>query len=302
MRLKNGIFLFLGALIWGTAFVAQSLGNNYMGPLTFQAARSVLAVAFLLPIVLVRNHMRRARIAAGDTQVFVPDRQKTLRGGILAGIFLTAASGFQQIGLIGTDVGKSGFLTALYIVLVPVISFLFTRRSSLKIWISVAIAVLGLYCLCINGQFRIAPYDAVLISCAFLFACQITVIDRFCVGTDSIELSLLQFVVCLVLSSVLCFIFEKPSLQGIAAGILPLLYAGILSSGVAYTFQIIGQKGQDPAIASLIMSLESVISALSGWLFLGQTLTNREFLGCVLMFTAIIFAQLPERKKTAARG
>lgn len=283
----------LGALIWGTAFVAQSEGNNYMGPVTFQAARSVLGVLFLLPLVLVRRHFRNRRIAEGDRNVPVYSTGTTLLGGLVTGLFLTAASTLQQVGLVGTDVGKSGFLTDFYIVLVPVIAFFLTGRSSLKVWLSVAVAAAGLYFLCFNGTAGIGRYDLVLILCAFFFACQITCVDYFVRYCDAVELSLMQFVTTTVISVILSFVLETPEWFGILRGWFPVFYAGILSSGVAYTLQIVGQKGQDPTIASLIMSMESVISVISGWLVLGQTLTVTEGIGCALMFAAIILAQVP---------
>ena len=302
MRLRNGLYLCLGALIWGTAFVAQSEGNHYMGPVTFQAARSVLAVLFLLPLVLVRKHARDRRIAEGDRNVPVYSRSKLLLGGLCTGAFLTASSTLQQIGLVGTDVGKSGFLTDLYIVLVPVLAFFLTGKSSLRIWISVLIAALGLYFLCFGGSVEIGRYDLILILCAFFFACQITCVDYFCRFCDGVELSLMQFVTTTVISVILSFMFEKPEIGGILEGWFPLFYAGILSSGVAYTLQIVGQKGQDPTVASLIMSLESVISVISGWLILHQTLSVQEGLGCALMFLATIFAQSPIGRKKAAEA
>lgn len=300
MKLRNGIYLLIGAFIWGTAFVAQSVGNNYMGPVTFQAARSWLAVIVLLPLVLLRRHFRRKRAAQGDRNVPQYTVKDTVIGCLVTGIFFTAASTFQQIGLVGTEVGKGGFLTDLYIVLVPVLAFILYRRSNIRVWIGVAVAALGMYFLCVsNGFSSISGYDLVLILCAFLFACQITCVDYFVNTVDDVTLSMGQFLVSGIISSVLAPALETVNFSGILEGWFPVFYAGVFSSGIAYTFQIVGQKGQDPTIASLIMSLESVFSALSGWIILHQTLSGRELFGCALMFAAIVLTQLPYGGKAA---
>lgn len=299
MKPKNALLLILCSFIWGTAFVAQSVGNNFMGPVTFQGVRSVLAALTLLPLVLVRRHYRNRRIAAGDRNVVAPDRKATITGGVLSGIFLTAASILQQTALTGTTVGKGGFLTALYIVMVPVFLFFLTRKADVKVWISVAIAVGGMYFLCLagKGESGIGRYDLMLIFCAILFAFQILTIDHYGSLTDGIELSFAQFATAAVLGMLLAFLSEHPTLSGVFSGWFPLVYCGVLSSAVAYTFQIIGQKGQNPSIASLFMSLESVFSVLAGWVLLHQVLSRDEIIGCVLMFTAIITAQLPKRER-----
>jgi drug/metabolite transporter (DMT)-like permease len=295
----NALMLFACALIWGTAFVAQSVGNNYMGPITFQASRSVLAIVVLLPLVLVRSRARTKRIKANDRNVQTYSFRTTVKGGLLCGLMLCSASILQQIGITGTDVGKSGFITAMYIVLVPVLSFFISRKASIRVWISVAIAVTGLYFLCVSGGSLagITKYDLMLVACAFLFSLQIILIDYFAKNVDGVELSLGQFITTTVISVILMFVFERPQISDIISGAFPVIYAGIMSSGVAYTLQIVGQKGQDPTISSLIMSLESVISVLAGWVILGQKLTAREGVGCILMFLAIILAQLPDKKR-----
>ncbi len=295
----NALMLFACALIWGTAFVAQSVGNNYMGPITFQASRSVLAIVVLLPLVLVRSRARTKRIKANDRNVQTYSFRTTVKGGLLCGLMLCSASILQQIGITGTDVGKSGFITAMYIVLVPVLSFFISRKASIRVWISVAIAVTGLYFLCVSGGSLagITKCDLMLVACAFLFSLQIILIDYFAKNVDGVELSLGQFITTTVISVILMFVFERPQISDIISGAFPVIYAGIMSSGVAYTLQIVGQKGQDPTISSLIMSLESVISVLAGWVILGQKLTAREGVGCILMFLAIILAQLPDKKR-----
>ena len=286
---KNAGMLFVCALIWGTAFVAQSLGNGFMGPITFQALRSVLGTLTLLPFVLAR----RERIRRGeDRQERALRLKATIAGGAVTGFFLCAASILQQTAMINTDVGKCGFITALYIVLVPVLSAFFGSRTSARVWISVGTAVAGLYFLCVTGTLKLGLSDLMLMACAFLFACQILAIDRYAKHADGIELSFAEFLFSAVFAFILAFLMEKPAEADLMGGLLPLLYAGVFSSGIAYTLQILGQQGQDPTVSSLIMSLESVISVIAGWLLLKQHLSGRELLGCVFMFAAIVMAQL----------
>lgn len=204
----------------------------------------------------------------------------------------------QQFALLYTPVGKAGFLTACYILIVPLLGLLFGRKCGLKHWCGVALAMAGLYFLCMTGgSFGFAMGDLIGLSCALLFSIHITVIDHFSPMVDGVKMSCIQFFFCAILSGIGMLIFEQPSFANILAAWKPILYAGAMSSGVGYTLQIVGQKGMNPAVASLIMSLESVISVIAGWLILGQALSGREIFGCVLMFGAIVLAQLPERKK-----
>ena len=215
------------------------------------------------------------------------------------GTALCAGSITQQFALLYTPVGKAGFLTACYILIVPLLGLLFGRRCGVKHWCGVALAMAGLYFLCMTGgSFGFAMGDLIGLSCALLFSIHITVIDHFSPMVDGVKMSCIQFFFCAILSGIGMLIFEQPSFANILAAWKPILYAGAMSSGVGYTLQIIGQKGMNPAVASLIMSLESVISVIAGWLILGQALSGREIFGCVLMFGAIVLAQLPERKKT----
>lgn len=288
MRLpaKNAVFLFLAALIWGTAFVAQSVGMDYVGPFTFNACRYVIGSAVLLPLVLLRK--RRA-----GTGIF---SRNDLRAGAACGFFLAVASNLQQAGIMTTDVGKAGFLTAMYIVIVPVLHFFLTRRSSLRLWISAAIAAAGLYFLSISGSWTLETGDILLILCAFVFSLHILCIDHFSGTSDGVTVSCLQFLTAAVLSWAGALLTETVLWDTIRQAGPAILYAGVFSCGVAYTLQIIGQKGADPGPASLILSLESVVSVAAGFLFLGQALTVRELLGCALMFLAIVLVQLPEKK------
>ena len=288
MRLpaKNAVFLFLAALIWGTAFVAQSVGMDYVGPFTFNACRYVIGSAVLLPLVLLRK--RRA-----GTGIF---SRNDLRAGAACGFFLAVASNLQQAGIMTTDVGKAGFLTAMYIVIVPVLHFFLTRRSSLRLWISAAIAAAGLYFLSISGSWTLETGDILLILCAFVFSLHILCIDHFSGTSDGVTVSCLQFLTAAVLSWAGALLTETVLWDTIRQAGPAILYAGVFSCGVAYTLQIIGQKGADPGPASLILSLESVVSVIAGFIILGQALTARELLGCALMFLAIVLVQLPEKK------
>ena len=302
MPFINAVYCFLAALIWGTAFVAQKIGGDVMGPLSFNGIRSLLGFCALLPLVIIRGHHRN-RFKDREPYVSAPYNLRTsIIGGMTCGFFLCLGSTLQQISIGYTDVGKAGFLTALYMVLVPVLSFFMTGRSSKKVWTAVCIALAGLYCLCMkSGEgLHIAGADYLLILCALVYAMQIMSVDHFVALTDGIEIAAGQLLTTGVVCTILAVIIEHPDprMFGID-GWLSLLYAGIMSSGIAYTLQVVGQKGADPAIASLIMSLESVISAISGFVFLHQRLSSREVLGCVLMFSAIILVQLPVKRKAA---
>ena len=291
---KHSLMLMLCAFIWGTAFVAQSAGSG-MGAYSFLAGRSWLAVLVLLPTVYAFDGLHRRQGAAYGWPVDPADRRTLLTAGLCCGTLLFAASAAQQIGItLNPSTAKAGFLTAMYVVLVPVFGLFLGRRGSLRLWLSMVIAVGGLYLLCMkNGFGGIESSDWILLSCAVLFSFQIMAVDHFSPLVDGVRLSLLQFVVVAVESSVAAFLFEAPTLAEFSENLLPLAYCGVLSSGVAYTLQILGQKDLNPAIASLIMCLESVFSALGGWLILHQSLSLREGFGCALIFAAVVLAQLP---------
>lgn len=293
MPLKNSLILLAAATIWGTAFVAQSAGMDYMGPLTFNGIRYFLGAGVLSPFVIGRKILAdRTRKAGAVPPVQRPSVSRILTGGALCGFFLCVASNFQQFAILSVDVGKAGFLTAMYIVIVPVLAFFRTGHTWLRLWISVALACAGLYFLSISGAMRFESGDAALVICAFVFSLHIMCIDSFG-DVDGVLLSFLQFLVAGTLSLAAALAVETISVSGVLTGWFPLVYAGVFSCGIAYTFQIIGQKGADPAAASLILSLESVVSVLAGFLLLGQKLSARELFGCVLMFIAIILVQLP---------
>lgn len=284
------------ATIWGVAFVAQSVGMEYIGPFTFNAIRCVLGGLVLIPVILV---LKKKKETGAENQE-KEDKKTLWTGGIACGVILCIASNLQQFGIMEASVGKSGFFTALYIVMIPVIGIFIGKRPGIKLWFCVALAVVGMYLLCMkDGSFTIERADIMLLLCALAFSFHILVVDYFSPKVDGVKMSCIQFFVCGVLSAVGMLFTETPDISNIQAAWLPLLYAGLLSCGVGYTLQIVGQKGINPVIASLIMSLESVISALAGWVILGQVLSPKEILGCVLMFVAIIITQIPiGNKKT----
>lgn len=288
------MILFVTATIWGVAFVAQSVGMDYVGPYTFIAARNVIALLVLLPWMAFRDRSSRKRGGSGAQK---NDRKSLLTGGVCCGICLFAASVLQQYGMKYTTVGKAGFITAMYIVLVPVFGIFLKKKTGVKVWLAVAVALAGLYLLCMTtGDFYLQKGDIYILGCAAVFAVHILVVDHFSPMVDGVKLSCVQFAVNAILGTGMLLLLERPDLSDLVAAWLPIVYAGALSSGVGYTFQIIGQKGMNPTAASLILSLESVISVLAGWLLLHQALTARELAGCALVFAAIILVQLPVKE------
>ena len=293
MKIKNGIMLVLTAFIWGTAFVAQSVGMDYLGPFTFNGVRSLIGGAALLPCIWLFQKGKGKATEKPSRGA----RKELIAGGIACGLLLFAASSLQQIGIQYTTAGKAGFITAFYIVIVPVLGIFLHKKISGKVWGAVAIALAGLYFLCITEKFAVGKGDILIFLCALVFSIHILVIDYFSPKVDGVKMSCIQFFVCGIVSLPPMFFTETPKIGAIVEGWAPLLYAGVLSCGVAYTLQIIGQKNVNPAVASLILSLESCFSVLAGWMVLGEKLSVRESVGCVLMFAAIILAQLPDRKK-----
>lgn len=292
VNIKNPLILLVTALIWGFAFVAQSVGMDYVGPFTFNCVRNILGGLVLLPVIAVIGVFRKKDSQAEKTDVNT-DNKTLLTGGVLCGISLMAASTFQQFGIMYTSVGKAGFLTALYIIIVPVLGLLLGKKCGSRVWVGVVLALIGFYLLCMTGgSFAIEKGDVYLVVSAFLFAIQILAVDKYSPLVDCVKMACIQFFVCGVLSGVFMLIFEGFNISGVMAAAVPILYAGILSCGAGYTLQIIGQKNYNPAIASLIMSLESVFSVLGGWFILHQTMSVREYAGCAVIFIAVILAQL----------
>ncbi len=301
--LKNSLILLLTATIWGTTFVAQSEGGDAVGAFTFNAVRNLIGSLVLIPVIFL---LKLLNPPATDTtsdstpaqgNVFSRNRALIL-GGISCGICLCLASNFQQVGILYTSVGKAGFITACYIVIVPILGLFMKKKCNPFIWVAVGLALVGLYLLCITNGFSIGKGDILVLICAFLFSLHILVIDYFSPKVDGVKMSCIQFLVCGLLTAIPALIFEHPQLSDFHGAWGAILYAGIMSCGVAYTLQIVGQKNMNPAVASLILSLESCISVLAGWIILGQNLTRKEILGCVIMFGAIVLAQLPQKEKS----
>ena len=294
MKMKNkfqGIISLLGAtLIWGSAFIAQSVGMELIGPFTFQTVRCGLAVLFLIPLTLLfdKGNLRLWKAKWMDKRLW--------KGGLICGMALFAAASMQQVGLVYTDAGKAGFITAMYIVLVPVLGLFLKRKPPKSALFSVILAVVGLYLLSCMGVSRINLGDILLMGCALGYAVQITCVDSVAEGLDGMRLNCVQALVTTVLSVPFMLFTEEVNSANVLACWLPLCYAGVLSMGVAYTLQIVGQKHLEATTAALIMSLESVIAALCGWLILKETMTTTELLGCGLVFAAVILSQLPEKK------
>ncbi len=301
MKPKNAFLLFMAAFIWGIAFVAQSSAAAYIRPFTFNGIRCLIGGLTLLPLVFIMQFQKRKTLPPGESfdknRLFSPEDLKNgLTGGLCCGICLCLGSTLQQFGIEQTTVGKAGFITALYIVFVPIVSALFLRKKiALPVALSVILGLAGLFLLCMSEQFSIGKGDFYVLLCSFAFTAHILVIDHFSAKADGVLLSCIQFLTCGIISLPFIFFMEKPQWNQIFSAKIPILYAGILSCGVAYTLQIVGQKNTNPTIASLILSLESVVSVLAGWILLKQTLSGREIAGCIVMFAAIIIAQLPSR-------
>ena len=311
-KLQNTFFLFLTAMIWGAAFVAQSVSMDYIGPFTFICLRSVIGGLFLIPVIIVLDGIRKksqnesADVVNSENILHIETEEKQrlswknkqlIEGGIVCGIFLFFANCFQQTGIQYTTVGKAGFITTFYIIIVPLIGLFFKKYCGILTWIGVVIALAGLYFLCITQKLTIQRGDALILCCSVLYAGQILAIDHYNPFVDGVKMSCIQFLTGGILGAVFMLLFENPSIAMILSAAGPILYTGIMSTGVGYTLQIVGQKGLNPTVAALILSLESVFSALSGYLFLHQVLTTRELIGCALMFIAIVLAQLPDIRR-----
>lgn len=288
-RLVSTLLLLLASIIWGFAMAAQSVGAALVGPCTFVFLRFLLGAIVLAPVSLLVARKQPLPIRQED-------RKQARLGGLLCGLFLGFASLAQQAGLSGTSAGKAGFITALYIILVPLAGLFLGRKPQKKIWLCAALGLLGLYCISVTERFTVGLGDALEMLCAIIFTAQILCIDRFSGRVQNpVLLAAAEFSVASFVGLIGMLLFEKPLMEDILAAWLPLVYAGVLSGAVGYTLQILGQKHVEPAVATLLMSLEAVFSALAGWLLLGQTLTLRELLGCALVFAAVLLAQLPVR-------
>ena len=296
-NIRNSFLLLLAAVIWGVSFVAQSVGMEYIGPFAFNGIRCLIGGLVLIPVILLLNRNKASGQKEAELSGHPVNRRNCLlAGGIICGICLFLASTFQQFGIQYTTVGKAGFITAFYIILVPIFGLFLKKKCTPLIWISVLLALGGLYLLCIKDGFSIGLGDIYVFICAILFSVHILVIDYFSPRVDGVKLACIQFFICGVLSVICMLIFESSTtLTAVLSAWKPLLYAGALSCGVAYTLQIIGQRNMNPTVASLLLSMESCISVIAGWLILGQALTLREIGGCVLMFIAIVLAQVHDK-------
>ena len=297
-KLFGPFILLLTAIIWGTAFVAQRSGMDSIEPLTFTAARMILAAVVLgIPAIIIALRDRRAM-----TPEAMETRKKktkyTLIGGIGCGTFLATATIFQQYGIVETSAGKAGFITALYMLLVPILSLvLFRKKGTWLVWLAVVIGVGGMYLLCMNEQFSMTRGDALLCVCALLFSGHILFCDHFIGQANPLQMSAVQFATASVISTVAAFIAEQPSWEKIGSAAIPILYCGLISGGVGYTLQMVGQKYTDATVASLLMSLESVFAVLAGVIVLHESMNAREIWGSIILFAAIILVQIPLPKK-----
>ena len=299
-QIRNSILLVFTAFIWGIAFVAQSEGGNAVGPFTFNGVRSLIGSIVLLPVIALLDRMK----LTSKKPVTKAEKKMLLIGGVSCGVILFLASSAQQLGIyLGTPAGKAGFLTACYILLVPVLGLFLKKKCGVKVWVGIAITLVGLYLLCMSETLRLQRSDLLLLVCALLFAVHILVVDYFSPQVDGVRMSCIQFFVCGILSLIPMFFSEMRAGADVwlanltdPGAWLAILYAGVLSCGVGYTLQIVGQNGINPTVASMLLSLESVFSVLAGWIILKQSLGAKELLGCGLIFIAIILAQLPEKK------
>ena len=286
--------LLLTAMIWGTAFVAQRVGMESIEPITFNAARMALAAVAVGLVSLLTGRKEKNAPPWHSEEERKLYRRNTLLGGLCCGVFLAAASIFQQMGLVYTSAGKAGFITAMYILLVPVIGFVFLKKkNSWLVWLAVLMGVAGLYCLCVTESFTLARGDALVCLCAVVFSFHILAVDHFVRFGDPIRISAIQFAAATVISAAAAFFAESPDAGKLSSALIPILYCGLISGGIGYTLQIVGQKYTDPTVASLLMSLESVFAVLAGALLLRERMSPRELAGCAVMFAAVVLVQIP---------
>lgn len=292
-KIRGSIFLLVASIIWGAAFVAQDTGMNYVRAFTFNGIRMLIGAVVLIPVILI---FCKKTEPYGNKKADIMPTKTEWFAGALCGVVLFLSSSLQQIGIsLYSDseaaAGKAGFITALYIVIVPVLGLFARKKVSYSVWVGIALAVFGMYMLCMTSGLSLSAPDIFVLLCAVAFSFHILTVDKFASLVNGIKLSAIQFMVCGLLSLICMFIFEAPKLSEILSAAVPILYAGVLSSGVAYTFQILGQKDTDPTVASILMSLESVFAAITGAMF-GERLSARELIGCILVFAAVIISQL----------
>ena len=294
-KMQSNILLLLTAIIWGSAFVAQKSGMDYVEPFTFNGIRTFIGGLVLIPVIFFMEKKNPPEEISRDEKT--KNNKELLIGGICCGLALFAASSLQQFGVSYTTAGKAGFITTLYVVFVPIISVLLRKKVRPIMWLCVAMGAVGLYLLCMtDASFRLTFGDTLVLLCAVAFAVHILTVDHFSPKMDGIKLSCIQFLTVGIVSMVCMFIFEHPDIHAILDCAVPILYAGMLSCGLGYTFQVVAQKHAEPTVASLLMSLESVFAVVFGALLLHETMSMRELSGCLIIFIAVIISQLPEKK------
>ncbi len=292
-KMRGNLMLLLTALIWGSAFVAQSAGMEYVKPFTYNAVRTLIGGLVLIPVIFFFDKIKPVDQRPSPEEQKVINRNSVI-GGICCGVILCVASSFQQYGVSMTTAGKAGFITALYIVIVPLMGVFIKKKIPKIIWFCVTIAVAGFYLLCVKEGFSVSTGDLLVLCCAFFFSMHIMVIDHFgAKQVDGVRMSCVQFLVAGAITLIPMFLFETPTLDGLWAAKVTILYAGVMSCGVAYTLQILGQRDTDPTVATMIMSLESVFAVLFDWLIMNTSMSLKEFSGCILVFAAVILAQIP---------
>ncbi len=295
-KLLGNALLFLTAMIWGTAFVGQRVGMESIEPITFNAARMTLSAVMIgVLAILLAKRKKDLPASAEETKKYW---KNTVVGGVFCGIFLGAASIFQQMGLVYTTAGKAGFITAMYMLFVPIIHFLlFRKKNSLFVWLAVLMGLAGMYLLCVTEKLSLTFGDGLVLVCAVLFSGHILCCDHFAPLGDAISISAVQFLTASVISWIFAFLTETPTAEKILSAVIPILYCGVMSGGIGYTLQIVAQKYTDPTIASLLMSLESVFAVLAGVFLLNEKMSTREIFGCIVMFAAIVLVQIPFPQK-----
>jgi drug/metabolite transporter (DMT)-like permease len=285
--MKSNFLLLITAMIWGFAFVAQRSGMEFLGPFTFNAVRFTLGGISLIPLLLInkrRNFKNKQLPPLSSNKIL-------LKGGIIAGLILFFGASFQQGGIVYTTAGKAGFITGLYIILVPILGIMFNKKTTAAIWLGAVIALVGLYLLSVNENLSIGLGDLLVLASAFFWALHVLVISRFSPKTDPIQLAFFQFMLCAFFSLIVSIIVETTTLQSILEASIPILYAGVVSVGIAYTLQVVAQQEAHPSHAAIIMSLEAVFAVLGGWIVLNESIPLRGLIGCGLMLTGMIISQ-----------
>lgn len=291
--IRGEIFLIITAIIWGTSFVAQRVGMELIGPFTFTATRFLVGTLSLIPIILITDKFSKKE---EENKTETGTKKDLLIGGLACGLALFSGISFQQAGLQYTTAGKAGFITALYIVLVPLLGLFLKKKVDKNVWLGLVLAVIALYLLCFTEDFSISKGDLIVLCGTVFWAIHILVIDHFAPKVNGLKMSCIQFFTAGILSLIIAFFTETIEISAILNSAGPILYTGIVVVGVAYTFQIIGQRGTNPTVAAIILSMESVFAVVSGMMLLGESMSLKEILGCVLMLAAVLITQIQPAK------